>query len=256
MILTVDIGNSNIVLAIFDNDTIVKKWRVITSKTKSKDEYVIVIKQLMKADEILPEKIDGVVLSSVVPEITPIFAEALSFIKAKILIIGDKNTKTNLKIKKEIESEVGADILMNIVGGKKRFKENFIIIDMGTATTFDIALKNGEYIGSIIAPGVQLQAKALHKSCSQLPLVEIRKPNNFMPTNTLDSLQAGLYYGTIGTIKEIISHIKDTYKDTEFKIYLTGGLSPKFIQDLDFIDGVCPDLTSEGLNEVWNINNK
>ena len=256
MILTVDIGNSNISLAIFDNDIIVKKWKIITSKDKSSNEYSMVIKQLMKADDIDIQKINGIVLSSVVPEIIYVVADSLNFINAKMLIIGDKDVKTGLKVKEEVESEVGSDILMNIVAGKKRFKENFIIIDMGTATTFDIALKNGEYIGSIIAPGIGLEAKALHDSCSQLPLIEIKKPKNFIGNNTKEALMSGLYYGMIGTIKEIVANIKETYNDINFKIYLTGWLSQKFIQDLDFVDGVCSDLTSEGLNEVWNLNNK
>ena len=157
MILTVDIGNSNIVLAIFDKDKIIKKWRIITSKTKSKDEYAIVIQQLMKADEIDFTKIKGIVLSSVVPEISAIFRDSLEFLNTKILTIGDKSVKLGLKIKKGLESEVGSDILMNIVAGKKKFKENFIIIDMGTATTFDIALKDAEYAGISLAVGDKLK---------------------------------------------------------------------------------------------------
>lgn len=256
MILTVDIGNSNIVLAIFDKDQIMKKWRIITSKEKSKDEYAMVIQQLMKADEVDFTKIEGIVLSSVVPEISAIFRDSLDFLNAKVITVGDKSVKLGLKIKSGLESEVGSDILMNMIAGKKRFKENFIIIDMGTATTFDIGLKDAEYAGSIITPGVQLSALSLHKSCSQLPLIEVKKPDYFMGTNTNEVLKSGIYYGYIGLIKEIISQIQNNFKDTKFKVYLTGGLSKIFIQDLNFIDGVYPDLTSEGLNEVWNLNNK
>lgn len=256
MILTVDIGNSNIVLAIFDKDKIIKKWRIITSKVKSKDEYSMIIQQLMKADEIEFSKINGIVLSSVVPEINAIFKDSLKFLNAKIMAIGDKSVKLGLKIKKGLESEIGSDILMNIVAGKKKFKENFIIVDMGTATTFDIALKDAEYAGSIIAPGVQLSALSLHSSCSQLPLIEVKKPDHFMGVNTNEVLKSGIYYGYIGSIKEIVSQIQSNFSDTKFKIYLTGGLSPIFIQDLNFIDGVYPDLTSEGLNEIWHLNNK
>lgn len=256
MILTVDIGNSNIVLAIFHNNKILKKWRLITSKTKSRDEYSMVIQQLMKTNDIDVKKISGIVLSSVVPEISFIFKEALKFIDARILTIGDENLKTGLKIKKTIESEIGSDIIATMVGGKKRFKENFIIIDMGTATAFDIGVKNGEYAGSIIVPGAQIGSEGLHERCSQLPLIEIKKPAEFMGNNTLDVLKSGIYYGYVGTIKEIVLRIKDSFKDIEFKVYVTGGLSSVFVQDLDFIDGVFPDLTCEGLNEIWNLNKK
>lgn len=256
MILTVDIGNSNIVLALFDGDNIVKKWRLITDISKSKDEYSLVIQQLMRANDIQPKKIKGIVMSSVVPEITPIFKESLKFLNKRILTIGDKGVRTNLVIKKTIQSEIGSDILMNIVAGKKRFKENFIIIDMGTATTFDIAVEKGIYAGSIITPGVKLSTKFMHDVCSQLPLVEIKKPNTFLGNNTVSVIQSGIYYGYIGTVKEIISQIKKSFKNIKFKVYLTGGLSPIFIQDLNFIDGIFPDITSEGLNEVWKMNSK
>lgn len=255
MILTVDIGNSNIVFTIFKNKELFKKWRIITDKNKSKDEYSMVIKQLMKTDEISSDEIEGIVISSVVPEITTIFKEALSFLNVKILVVGDKSVKTNLDMDPNILSEVGSDIMMNIVGGKKRFKENFVIIDMGTATTFDIALKDGYYVSSIITPGIAMFNHGLHNSCSQLPLVEVKRPDKFLGKNTSDAIKSGVYYGYIGMIKEIISNIKEEFKDINLKFYITGGLSVVFLRDLDVIDGIAPDLTCEGLQEVWYMNN-
>ena len=248
MILTVDIGNLNIVLTVFNRENVFKKWRILTNKSGSKEEYEIIIKQLMKADEFDCNNIDGIAFSSVVPEIDGGFLEALKFLNKKVLKVGDSATRLDLSWRKEIEETIGQDILMNIVAGKKRFKENFIVIDMGTATTFDVALKDGEYVGSVIAPGAKLGSAMLHKFCSQLPEVEIKKPHKVLGTDTKVLMQSGLYYGYIGTIKEIVQQIKNEYKDVNFKICITGGLSVVFVHDLKFIDGYFPDLTAEGLN--------
>jgi len=254
MILTVDIGNSNITLTIFKENKKVTEWRIITDKKKSCDEYSIVVKQLIKSDNISIDDIKGIMLSSVVPDITRTFQSALSFLKAEIKTVGDKSVKTNVKISKDINDEIGADILMNIIAGKNRFKENFVIIDMGTATTFNIALKDGEYVGSVITVGANASAEMIHQRCSQLPLIEVKKPKNFVGNNTADALKSGIYYGYLGLLKEIISKIKETYKDYNLKFYLTGGLSKIFLPDLPFVDGIFPDLTCEGLNEVWKMN--
>ncbi|MDD2840292.1 MAG: type III pantothenate kinase [Rickettsiales bacterium] len=255
MILTVDIGNSNIVLTIFSGEHVFKKWRILTNKSGSKEEYEIIIKQLMKVDEFDYNIIEGIAFSSVVPEIDNDFLEALKFLNKKILKVGDNNVKLNVEYKKEFEDEIGQDILMNIIAGKKRLKENFIVIDMGTATTFDVAVKDGEYVGSVIAPGAKLGSAMLHKFCSQLPEIEIKKPHKILGLNTKVLIQSGLYYGYIGTIKEIVQQIKNEYKDINFKICITGGLSVVFVHDLKFIDEYCPDLTAEGLNEFWYLNN-
>ncbi|HSQ97254.1 MAG TPA: type III pantothenate kinase [Rickettsiales bacterium] len=255
MILTVDVGNSNIVLAVFSGEKVFKKWRIVTDKTTSKEEYETVLVQLMRFNDCNKNIIDGIVYGSVVPEVDDNLLNALKFLNKKIINVGDKNTKLNLKVRKEIKDElIGQDIVVNIIAGKKKFKENFIIIDMGTATTFDVALTDGEYAGSVIAPGAKLGSNALHTFCSQLPEVEIKKPEKVLGTNTEVLMQSGLYYGYIGLIKEIVEQIKREYKNINFKIYITGGLSVVFIHDLKFVDGFCPNLTSEGLNEVWYIN--
>ena len=127
---------------------------------------------------------------------------------------------------------------------------------MGTATNFSIVGKNGEYYGTIIAPGANLSAAALYNNCSLLPEVEIKKPKQLIGNNTKNLMQSGLFYGYIGIIKEIIGKIKEEYKNTKFKICITGGLSVVFVHDLKFIDDYLPDLTAEGLNEVWYLNNK
>lgn len=256
MILTIDVGNSNIVLTIFDAENVVKKWKIVTDRETTKEEYELIIKQIMASNDFDYKKIDGIVYSSVVPEIDKSLLSGIKFIKAKIIKIKDQTTKLNLKFKENIKDKIGEDILMNLVAAKKKYKENFIAIDMGTATTFSIATKNGEYQGTIIAPGANLSAMALHNHCSLLPEVEIKKPKDFIGNTTKDLMQSGLFYGYIGMIKEIIAKIKEEYKNTKFKICITGGLSVVFVHDLKFIDDYFPYLTAEGLNEVWYLNNK
>lgn len=256
MILTVDIGNSNITLTLFGKEKKEHEWRIITDKKKSKDEYSMILKQLIKSDGVIIEDIKGIIMSSVVPELTRTFQSTLTFIEnAKVMIIGDKTTKIDVNIKDGVEKEIGHDILMNIVAGRKRFKENFVIIDMGTATTFNIALKGAEYVGSVITVGANLSAEIVHERCSQLPLIEVKKPKHFMGTNTSNALQSGIYYGYLGLLKEIIFKIKESYKENDLKFYLTGGLSKVFLPDLEFVDGIFPDLTCEGLKETWDLNN-
>lgn len=256
MILTIDVGNSNIVLTIFDAENVVKKWKIVTDRETTKEEYELIIKQIMASNDFDYKKIDGIVYSSVVPEIDKSLLSGIKFIKAKIIKIKDKTTKLDLKFKKDIKDRPGEDILMNVVSAKTRYKENFITIDMGTATTFSIVGKGGEYQATIIAPGANLSAMALHNHCSLLPEVEIKKPKNFISNTTKDLMQSGLFYGYIGMIKEIVAKIKEEYKDTKFKICITGGLSVIFVHDLKFIDDYFPNLTAEGLNEVWYLNNK
>lgn len=256
MILAVDIGNSNIVLALFEGRSIIYNWRIITEKNKSADEYEIIIKQLFSVVGVDTSKIKGAVISSVVPEVNAIFKNSLNFLNVKIISLGDKNINFGVKISDKVRSNVGQDILMNILSGKIKFKENFIIVDMGTAITFDIAVKDGEYVGSIIAPGVNLATNALHSCCSLLPLIDIKKPEKVVGKNTEDVMRSGVYYGYIGLVKEIISRIKGQFCDIDFRVYLTGGLSSVFVEDLDFIDGICPNLTIEGINAAWYLNNE
>jgi len=255
VILTIDIGNSNIVLAVFEGDNIVKRWRIITDRNKSKDEYNIVLKQLMKTDSVNVGDIKGVILSSVVPEVTFAIKGAVEFLNAKTLVVGDDNVKLDLVIKNQTGRKIGSDILMNIVAGKKRFKENFIIVDMGTATTFDVALQNSEYVGSIIAPGISVFSHGLHDLCSQLPLIEIKKPSLFIGGGTIDAMQSGVYYGYLGMVREILKRIREEFQPVSLKTYITGGISNVFVHDLISVDGIYTDLTSEGLNETWRMNN-
>lgn len=254
MLLTVDIGNSTICFTTFSNGKLGNSWKIITIKDKDAQYYSSVLQELMRLDNFDTNKITDVIMCSVVPELTEAIKEALSFLNQKIIIVGEDGVKTNIKISKDIKDKVGTDIIADIAAAKKIYKENFIVIDMGTAVTVNIALKGGEYFGSAFLAGSQLSVKTLSEACSQLPLVEVKKPNVFIGTNTEDAIKSGTYYGYLGAIKEIVGNIKEKYSNVEFKIILTGGKSSVFLYDLKFVDIVVPDLTAQGLYEIWKLN--
>ena len=253
MLLAVDTGNSTICFAVFDNDKIIYCWKIITNKDKESDYYSTVLKELMRLDNFDENNITDIILSSVVPELTDVIKESLLFLTKNILVF-DNKIKTGVKISNKIKADVGTDIIADISAGKSLYGENFIVIDTGTAITFNIALKNCEYVGSAILAGPQLSVKSLSESCSKLPLVEVKKPDNFIGYDNIDAIKTGTYYGYLGAIKEIISNIKAFYKDVDFKVILTGGKSAVFMYDLTFVDSVVPDLTLQGLNEIWKLN--
>lgn len=254
MILTVDIGNSNVVLAFFEGEDIVYNCRLITRKDEeNSSKYEQEIKEFFKNNNIKNSDIEGVVLSSVVPEITDIVKESLAFLGVEILLIGDEDVKLGITFQIDNPKQSGSDILMNIIAGKKLFGKNFIVVDMGTATTFDIAGKNGDFIGAVIAPGVRLSCKALSDGCSKLPECVIGLPKIAIGKNTRDAMNAGIYFGHIGVIREITDRIKAEYGH-DMKICLTGGMSYKFGQNMDFVDVIDPNLTLKGLRLVWDMN--
>jgi len=254
MILTVDIGNSNVVLAFFKEEEIVYNCRFITRKDeKTSENYEKEIKDFFQQNNIKNSDIEGLVISSVVPEITDIVKKALEFLSVKTLLVGDDDVNLNIKFQINDSKKVGSDILMNIVAGKKMFGENFIIVDMGTATTFDIAGKNGDFIGVVIAPGVKLSCKALTDGCSKLPEFRIELPETSIGTNTKEAMNAGIYFGHIGAIKGITDRIKAEYGQ-DMKICLTGGMSYKFGKNMNFVDEIDPNLTLKGLKLVWDMN--
>ena len=256
MILTIDMGNSNIVLSFFKNDKLIKSFRLLTDKEQNEKYYENKLIEAFKENNINLNNIKGIVFSSVVPVLTDTLLKSLKIFNKKIISLNDKNTKTNIKIRENITRKIGTDIICNIVAGKKLFKENFIIVDMGTATTFDIAIKDGEYVGSIIIPGIKMLAESFHERIKHLPLVEIKKPEHFIGNTTEESINSGIFYGYLGTIKEIIKQIKNEYKNTKFKICSTGGLSNLFLdKELKFFNKNISNLTDIGLNEIWKINN-
>lgn len=242
-IFAIDIGNSNSVLALIEGDKIVDQWRIQTMRYRTSDEYELLIKEL--AGELLQD-VEKVVISTVVPQSLYDIKQAIGkLFSCKILIIDRNEMDLPISINMKRPDEVGADRLVNAIAAFARFKTSCLMIDFGTATTFDIVSKKGEYEGGAIAPGVQLSIDALHNAAAKLPHIAIKRPSNIVGKSTVEAMQSGLFYGYLSMIEGMIERFKSEY-DIEHVI-ATGGLAALFAPETNQIDEIIPDLTLEGL---------
>jgi type III pantothenate kinase len=250
MLLTIDAGNTNTNFALFSNGTPLAKWRLATIRRRTADEYAVMLGQLLQNDGIERKQIKNIIIASVVPEIMLALTKLCqNYFKKKPLIVGE-NVKIPVKVKTDFPNEVGADRIVNAVAAKKLYKKAAIIIDFGTATTFDVVSKSGDYVGGVIAPGINLSLSALQKAASKLPMVWIQKPAKVIGKNTKTAMQSGIYWGYIGLIEGIVTRIKTEMKDKPIVI-ATGGLAPMFAESTKTIEKIEPDLTLIGLNEIF-----
>ena len=249
-ILVIDVGNTNTVFAIVNNKGIYNKWRMSTSANRTSDEYEIHIKSFLS--NVSNISISDVIISSVVPSV---IYELKTFVKNTFnvnpKIIGDTIIpKINISIDRP--DEVGADRLVNSLAAHKIYGGPIIVVDFGTATTFDIVNKEGTYIGGIISPGVHLSMDALDKATAILPRIAINKPDKIIGTNTVTAMQSGIFWGYISLLEGIIVRIKKETK-SEMKVIATGGLSKLFKTHSDAIDDIDEDLTLKGIALTWDI---
>ena len=253
MILTIDIGNTNIAIGIFKNKKLIHHWRLSTIKIKTCDEYGIDFCNLFFYSNIRKEDIKGIIISSVVPSLQDeIERMCIKFFNIKPLIVGP-GIKTGISIKIENPKELGADRVVNAVAAFYKFKKASIVVDFGTATTFDYISNKGEYEGGLISPGLYISINALAEKTSKLPFVDVHKPSKVVATNTVEAIQSGVFYGYIGLVKEIISRIKNE-KKSEPLVVATGGISNLISKEILEIDVIEPNLTLEGLNILYEKN--
>lgn len=253
MLLTIDIGNSNITFGLFEGQKLVEIWRLPSITTKSADDYAIDIVELFLSAKINIEELSGCVLASVVPTLTESLKQAISrFFAGKTLVIGE-NVDLNIEINIEKPKEVGADRLINAIAGFKKFGGNLIIVDFGTATTFDIVGEFGQYLGGIIAPGLNLSLKALHEMTAKLPKIEVAPQKNVIGKNTVEAMNSGVFHGYSCLINGLIAKIEDEIGLKTTKI-LTGGLAETFKNEIPNSHHE-PNLTLDGLCFVYNKNN-
>jgi type III pantothenate kinase len=259
MLLTFDIGNTNVVIGLFDGEKLTHKWRLLSNTKKSVDDYAVDMVELFLTDKIDCLKIRGCVIGSVVPMLTGIINEAVKKflpeeIFKKTLIIGDSKVELPLEIKVRNKNEVGHDRLINAVAGFQKFGGNLIIIDFGTATTFDVVGEFGEYLGGVIAPGINLSLKALHDMTAQLPKISVKPQKNVIGTNTIEAMNSGVYFGYISLIEGMIEKIEKELNHKTTRI-ITGGLAETFKDALkDSIQHHEPDLTLDGLKFIYEQN--
>jgi type III pantothenate kinase len=255
MLLVIDVGNTNTVLGVYQEDNLLHNWRITTDKTRTVDEYAMLIHELLRLGSISFEAIRDVIISSVVPP-TRNALEGLcrKYFHRTPYVVGP-GMKTGMPIQYDNPREVGADRIVNAVGAFEKRRCSLIIVDFGTATTFDLVSARGEYQGGAIAPGLNISAEALFQRASKLPRVELSRPPHVIAKNTVNSIQAGLYYGYVGLVDGIVERMKEEARENPL-VVATGGLAKIIAPDSQTIQEVEPFLTLEGLRILYHRNKK
>lgn len=250
MLLVIDVGNTNIVLGMYQEDRLVRDWRVTTDKSRTVDEYAMLIHELFRLSDIHFTDIRDVIISCVVPPmLNTLDGLCRVYFKLKPYVVGP-GIKTGMPIQYDNPREVGADRIVNAVAAFEKYRSSLIIVDFGTATTFDYISARGEYQGGAIAPGMNISAEALFERASKLPRVEFVRPPQIIAKNTVNSMQAGLFYGYVGLVDGIVSRMKQEAREPTPRVVATGGLAEQIAPASQTIDEVDSSLTLEGLRII------
>jgi len=251
MILLIDVGNTNVTIGICENDKIIASWRMTTNKDLTSDEIGIILRNYFMLSNIDIKNIKGTIISSVVPPIMYSLTHAVrKYVENEPIIVNSKS-KMGLTIKYDNPKEVGADRLVNAVGAINKYKPPFIIVDFGTATTFCAINSKNEYLGGVILPGIKISLNALVEKTAKLPRIEIAKPDKIIGTNTVESMQSGMYYGYAGSVDNIVKKMKMEFSEDDVTVIATGGLARMIAKESEVIDEIDSGLTLEGLRIIY-----
>ncbi len=256
MLLAVDSGNTNTVFAVYDGDDCKGTWRCGSNPRRTADEYAVWLIDLMALEGLDREVITDAIVSSVVPEgnfnLTTLCQR---YFHCDPMFIGAENCELGIKVLIDRPDQVGADRLVNTVAVHGRYEGDLIVVDFGTATTFDVVDGDGNYRGGVICPGINLSLDALYMAAAQLPRVDIRATTRIIGKATVPAMQSGIFWGYIGMIEGLVNRIREEYA-AEMTVVATGGLAPLFSEATNVIDHVYPDMTLRGLVEVHKRNRR
>ncbi|HXM00063.1 MAG TPA: type III pantothenate kinase [Rhizomicrobium sp.] len=247
MLLAIDAGNTNIVFAVSEGAEIRAEWRAVTKTSRTADEYAVLLKELLDIQNLKFADIQAAIIATVVPAaLFDLRQLCRRFLNCEPLVIGDPDLDLGIGVHMDRPEAVGADRLVNAVAAHERYKGAVIVVDFGTATTFDIVSATGDYEGGVIAPGVNLSAEALHQGAAMLPRVAVQRTQSVIGKDTVPAMQSGLFWGYVGLIEGLITRIKEEYGQP-MTVVATGGLATPFHRQTGVIDHLDPDLTIRGL---------
>jgi type III pantothenate kinase len=265
MLLAVDVGNTNITIGVFDGEALSESWRLATIRERTADELGILLKELLAHRGLDPTAISGVIMASVVPPLTGVMADMARRYVGRAPMLVDPKSNAGMPVLYENPADVGADRVVNGLAAYELYGRArgvpVIVVDFGTATTFDAISVAGEYLGGAICPGIQISADALFQRAARLPKVDVRKPAGLIGRTTVASIQAGLFFGYVGLVEGIVHRMRDELTAAggrgapagrgDVACVATGGMARVISPETDCIDDVNPDLTLHGLRMVW-----
>lgn len=256
MILVIDVGNTNITFGVFAGKRLVTTFRLMTQTVRTSDEYGLTILELLQENKVQPQAVEGAIIASVVPNLMHSLTGGVTrYLGTRPVIVG-VGIRTGIRIVTEAPKEIGADRIVDAVGAYEKYGGPVLVLDFGTATTYDLVTEGGCFAAGITAPGIRICAKALWEDTARLPEVEIRKPASILAQETISSMQAGLVYGQIGQTEYIVKQVKKESGLPDLKVVATGGLGRIIADETDAIDIYDSSLTLDGLRILYEKNRK
>lgn len=255
MLLCINANNTNVKFAVYDGDKLVGDWRLKTEAGRTADQYIVWLDQLMRMAGLELKAITGAIIASVVPaSVFHLTMLCEQHLKTRPLVVGDPAVRLGIQVKMDIPTAtVGADRLANAVGGHITYRKPLIIVDFGTATTFDVADAEGNYLGGAISPGINLSVEILHSATAMLPRIAVERPARVIGKSTTEAMQSGIFWGYVGLVEGMVQRITTEF-GSDLAVIATGGLAPLFVGVTPLIHHLDPEITMRGLVEIYRRN--
>ena len=252
-LLAIDIGNTNIVLGLYDGERLAAQWRISTDHARMPDEYAMLLFDLFAHVDQEPGSVQGIIVASVVPPLTTVFVEMSERYLHQTPLMVDAGVRTGVRVRYDNPRDVGADRVVNAVAAYRIYGGPACVVDFGTGTTFDGISAEGDYLGGAIAPGVHIAAEALFSRTTKLPRIDIARPPRAIGTNTVHSMQSGLLFGYVGLVEGMVARFRDEL-GPNLRVIATGGLANLIAAETPVIQVVDQELTLKGLRLIWEMN--